>query len=125
MYMYMRKIVLYSATLLLLFVFVSCENKKRVNPLWGLWVQIEPKTASKAEVMFNEDFTGFVFNADTLVCETRWKQNDMLKVTYLPAVATTGGSQYERAFDCMLAVDTLVLVDNASSASTRYLRVRE
>ncbi len=121
----MNKIIISVTVLLFTSFVVSCGHKeKSVNPLWGLWIQVEPETVTKSEVMFNEDSTGFVFNADTLVCETRWLQNDKLKVNFFLNPSDNGITK-ESVYSYTVIADTLVLNDDSSATSTRYLRVKE
>lgn len=50
------------------------------NPLLGMWQQCGCST--KSEIMFNEDFTGFVFDCDTLFCEILWRHDELLVVDF-------------------------------------------
>ncbi|MBR3883269.1 MAG: hypothetical protein IKJ31_00700 [Bacteroidaceae bacterium] len=112
--------------LLLISFLATCKSNKEeksANPLWGLWLQVEPVTSSKCELMFNEDFSGFVFNADTLVSQTTWSHNDVLKVNY--SANSIHGVVETVVYDCILNADTLVLNDKSSLACKRYLRVKE
>ena len=50
------------------------------NPLLGMWQQCSCST--KSEIIFNEDFTGFVFDCDTLFCEIQWRYDELLAVDF-------------------------------------------
>lgn len=93
-----------------------------VNPLWGLWVQMYPDTEAKSEIMFNDDCTGFLFIADTLVAETIWEQSDVVSVRFSSSVNSTLHG-IERIYDVQIDADTLSLIDKTTGLETNYLRV--
>lgn len=131
----MKKTVCFIATAVILFMAASCGNKnaqesvvKEVNPLWGMWLRQSPATTSKMELMFNEDSTGFVFNADTLLCELRWVQSNLLNVEFV-FESDSATDFVEQSYTPVLVADTLTLFEfqngKASPLQTRYQRVRE
>ena len=38
---------------------MSCSDSK-VNPLWGMWTLQSEQSGAKTEIMFTDDYTGFV-----------------------------------------------------------------
>ncbi len=129
----MKKTTVTCAMLLLSLVFYSCGNKtqnssanNKVNPIWGMWLQQEPATEAKREIMFNDDFTGFVFVADTLQYTLQWSQDENLKIKYKNPL---DGNAFvnELLFNVTLSQDTLMLeTDDVQGQSEKkfYLRVR-
>lgn len=119
--------ILYVAAAMLLFA--SClggtENSTDdVNPLWGLWMQTHPATAVKNEIMFNEDCTGFLFCADTLVAETVWEQGDVLGVRFSSSTDSTLHGLKKR-YRTQINGDTLLLMDAVTGLETTYRRVTD
>lgn len=116
---------LFLAVLAVLYVSCTSGNKEpEVNPLWGMWLQEYPSVATKSEIMFNDDSTGFVFNVDTLVYETRWSGDDVIKVQYN---SYNGGELHglEKSYKVSVVQDTLTLLDETDGTEKRYIRVAE
>lgn len=103
----------------------TAEN---VNPLWGMWIRQEPSASAKWEIMFNEDNTGFVFVADTLLCRTQWKCDSLLHVDFLPQNDSTVCAVSKR-FEAAIDADTLLLrcmnVAEGEPAESRYMRYKQ
>lgn len=130
----MKRIYTVCMVAMLMTALFSCGNKsqqssdkKEINPIWGMWLQQTPATDVKQEIMFNEDFTGFVFVADTLQYCLQWSQDNNLNVVY-KSPAGDVLSDKESKYDVTLNGDTLVLTINEVSDSLNekrcYLRVR-
>ena len=127
---YMKRIVFCFAASLLFF---SCGGKKTekepvINPLWGMWVQQEPVMESKCEMMFTEDYKGFVFMADTFYCKMAWRQDSLLRI-YFVNTADTVTPPTLRKFRMAINEDTLLLKETAAeggeSLTQKYIRFKE
>ena len=118
-------------------VLVSCGGKKQEqatveaqavkveSPVLGLWVQQEPATEGKREIMFNEDRTGFVFVADTLHSRIKWEQGSSLNVTF----EHKNGAVEEAVYTYTVNADTLCLgacdAKGDVGAVSSYVRFKE
>ncbi len=117
----------------LLAMLVACGGKKQEqvqavkvkSPVLGLWVQQEPATESKCEIMFNEDKTGFVFVADTLHSRIKWEQGSSLNVTF----EHKNGAVEQAVYIYNVNADTLCLGTCGSDGSVEtvnsYVRFKE
>ena len=91
------------------------------NPILGMWQQCG--CSEKSEIMFNEDYTGFVFESDTLFCEMQWRQDELLSVHYslvTDSATLTTKLNYEVSF----LNDTLLLYNVDSNTQSKFMRVR-
>lgn len=120
------KVMLMAAAVCLMVAMASCGGKKapEVNPIWGMWMQEYPATSTKSEIMFNDDSTGFVFNVDTLVYETRWVEDGELKIEYKSGNGDALNGKTV-SYKASVVEDTLELVDKASGTETRYIRIKD
>lgn len=129
--MIMKKSVLYLFALLLL---VACggnnkaEKEKIASPLWGMWVQQEPVMESKWEMMFTEDNNGFVFVADTLYCNTLWREDSLLNIRFI-FNSDSSQTSVRKTFEMNIVADTLYLKDLAAEegepVESRYIRFKQ
>lgn len=126
----MKKLVVAIFALLSL---ASCGGKKAepevvVNPLWGMWVQLEPVMESKCEMLFTEDNKGFVFIADTFYCNIKWRQDSLLKVNFIYK-ADSITHRTSRKFEMAIKEDTLFLKEPATEgeeqATRKYVRFKD
>ncbi len=126
----MKKCIFYISALLL---FLSCsgagkkaETEPAVNPLWGMWVQQEPATDAKREILFTEDNKGFVFVADSFHCTTHWRQDSLLYILFVQK-SDTARPAVSKRYGFAIDADTLYLNERSDSASveSRYIRFRQ
>ena len=103
---------------------MSCSDSK-VNPLWGMWTLQSEQSGAKTEIMFTDDFTGFVFVADTVQFETSWQQDSVLRVNYFDMAAGRKGLGIQKAYSVTVDGDILTLKDKKSGEVTKYSRFLE
>lgn len=123
----MKKIFFAIFCIFAIIVFASCngkDNKKETNPLWGMWTMY-PQSDVKKEIMFNDDFTGFVFVADTVQYEISWHQENLLEVRYFDMTTAKKDKGSVVSYETTVLGDTLVLKDIKNNSVLRYLRFKE
>lgn len=129
----MRTIV-FSIIGLISLSFAACGgNQKKsaadYSDIFGLWVQQEPQTAAKWEIMFTEDSTGFVFVADTFHCGISWLPGSSfidVKYNYTNSGAESSITKRLKPF---VTGDTLLLqeiaADGTPSLKSKYIRFKQ
>ncbi len=117
-----KSFLLISAVATMLFV-AACGGEK-VNPLWGLWTQ-KPVFGPKTEIMFNDDNTGFVFVADTVMYETKWQQDSLLRVSYFGTELPRKHVGKFKTFRVTIDGDKMKLEDVKTGQVTKYSRYVE
>ena len=101
----------------------SCSGDK-TNPIWGMWT-LPSESPVKTEIMFTDDFTGFVFVADTVQFETSWQQDSVLRVNYFDMAAGRKGLGIQKIYSVTVDGDVLTLKDKKSGEVTKYSRFVE
>ena len=91
------------------------------NPILGMWRQYE--SDKKTEIMFNEDYTGFVFDSDTLFSELSWRQDDCLSVHYSLTIDSVRIVEKHR-YNVSFLSDTLLLHEIDNGVVSKFGRVR-
>lgn len=91
------------------------------NPILGMWRQYE--SDKKTEIMFNEDYTGFVFDSDTLFSELAWRQDDCLSVHYSLTIDSVRIMEKHR-YNVSFLSDTLFLHEIDNGTVSKFGRVR-
>ena len=117
-----KSFLIISAVAAMLFV-AACSGEK-TNPLWGLWTQ-KPIFGAKTEIMFNDDNTGFVFVADTVMYETRWMQDSLLRVSYYETNSPQKIKGVLKSFRVTVDGDKMKLEDVKTGQVTKYSRYVE
>lgn len=119
----MKKTFLIISAVAAMLIVASCSGDK-TNPLWGMWTQ-KPIFGPKTEIMFNDDYTGFVFVADTVKYETTWQQDSLLRVNFFEASSSKKSLGEFKSFRVTIDGDEMKLEEVKSGKVTNYSRFVE
>ena len=110
--------------ILVTFFIIACNSDKKVDPLWGMWT-LQSSSPVKTEIMFNDDYTGFVFVADTVQFETSWQQDSLLNVAYFDMTSGKKSLGIRKSYSFKIDGDVLILKDCETGEDSKYMRFVE
>ena len=120
----MKKNLLLIVALVAMFIAASCSGDK-VNPLWGMWTLQGGQSGTKTEIMFTDDYTGFVIINEDVKYETSWQQDSILRVNYFEMESGKKGLGVQRTYSIDVDGNTLTMREIESGAVSTYERYVE
>ena len=120
----MKKNLLFIFASALVACIISCSDSK-VNPLWGMWTLQSEQSGSKTEIMFTDDYTGFVIVDEDVKYETSWQQDSVLRVNYFEMSTGKKGLGVRKTYSVDVDGDILTLKDIESGEVSKYSRFVE
>ncbi len=120
----MKKILSFLIVMAAIFCASSCNDSK-VNPLWGMWTLQTDESGAKTELMFTDDFTGFVIIDEDVKYETSWQQDTLLRVSYFDMSTDKKGLGIRKVYSVDIDGNELTMKDVESGEVSKYKRFVE
>ncbi len=120
----MKKILSFIVASVAIISISSCGGNK-VNPLWGMWTLQTEQSGAKTELMFTDDYTGFVIVDEAVQYETSWQQDTLLRVNYFEMSTGKKGLGVRKTYSFDIDGDNLTMKDVETGEVSKYKRFVE
>ena len=120
----MKKNLLLIVAFVAMFIAASCSGDK-VNPLWGMWTLQGDQSGTKTEIMFTDDYTGFVIINEDVQYETSWQQDSLLRVSYFEMASGNKSLGVRKTYSIEIDGNTLTMKETGTGAVSTYKRYVE